>query len=678
MYHSHADGGKREGMPRRTWRAMLIAIGFVAGPAFGQATNQITAIEPDSAAQGTAGLLVTITLDTDFPPPPPSDVLPDNVMIGTIGGNSIAHPSQYVIEAYFDIPLGESLGSKDATILFTTPDGSLTYSMEGGFTVIAGADTPPSIIRQPASQSAPPGGSATFTIVASGTEPLGYQWLKDGVSLDGADEASCTINPVDWSGAGDYQCAVTNDFGEVTSEIATLTVVELPTGAYPIIDTHEDVCYDDAYELTCPGEGEAFHGQDAQYDGNAPSYAVSGDGLCVHDNGTGLTWQRSPDLDGDGDIDADDKLTWAEAQTYPATLNAQNFGGYNDWRMPSIKELYSLIDFRGTDPSACDTEADCPGLVPYINSDYFEFAYGDTDAGERVIDSQYASGTVYVSDVDGGLLFGVNFADGRIKGYWYNFFPYKTFLVMCVRGNIEYGVNNYIDNGDGTITDLATGLMWQQDDSGVGMMWQDALEYAESSMLAGYDDWRLPSVKELQSILDYTRSPDTTASAAIDPLFHVTPMTNEEGAADFPHYWSSTTHAGYPNHGDAASYVAFGRGLGYMNGEWRDVHGAGCQRSDPKTGDPGDYPYGHGPQGDAIRIYNFVRCVRDAGIVEGDMDCSGVIDEADIPAFVLALTDSIMYDDTYPTCDLMRADCNSDKSVDGRDIARFVSLMLGD
>ena len=38
---------------------------------------------------------------------------------------------------------------------------------------------------------------------------------------------------------------------------------------------------------------------------------------------------------------------------------------------------------------------------------------------------------------------------------------------------------------------------------------------------------------------------------------------------------------------------------------------AGAQRSDPKTGDPDDYPYGHGPQGDVIRIYNFVRLVRD-------------------------------------------------------------------
>ena len=42
-----------------------------------------------------------------------------------------------------------------------------------------------------------------------------------------------------------------------------------------------------------------------------------------------------------------------------------------------------------------------------------------------------------------------------------------------------------------------------------------------------------------------------------------------------------------------------------------DVHGAGCQRSDPKSGDPAAFPHGRGPQGDTIRIYNFVRCVRD-------------------------------------------------------------------
>jgi len=55
-----------------------------------------------------------------------------------------------------------------------------------------------------------------------------------------------------------------------------------------------------------------------------------------------------------------------------------------------------------------------------------------------------------------------------------------------------------------------------------------------------------------------------------------------------------------------------------FNWELMDVHGAGSQRSDPKIGDPNDWPHGHGPQGDVIRIFNFVRCVRDAVSEPGD------------------------------------------------------------
>ncbi|MBN2541914.1 DUF1566 domain-containing protein [bacterium] len=408
---------------------------------------------------------------------------------------------------------------------------------------------------------------------------------------------------------------------------AAYSQVEL---GYPIVDTGQELCYNNEAVISCPSPGGSFYGQDAQYAGNEPSYTLSGDGLTVYDNVTGLTWQQTPDTEGDGDIDIYDKLTWTEVQAYPAVLNAESYGGFNDWRVPTIKELYSLIKFNGLDPSA---PGDYSSLIPFMDSTYFQFAYGDTLNGERIIDVQYASCNLYV-DGDmggGGKLFGVNFADGRIKGYGLTMpgMGDKTFLLLCVRGNTEYGENNFADNGDGTITDSATGLMWQKGDSEAGLNWQDALDYAENLNLAGYDDWRLPNAKELQSIVDYTRAPITTASAAIDPIFDCSSITNEAGRTDWPYFWTSTSHVSLLS-GDAAAYVCFGTGPGWMRlmgntyYSYVDVHGAGCQRSEPKSGSPSSYlvapgavdslgnpVYGRGPQGDVIRIYNYVRCVRE-------------------------------------------------------------------
>jgi hypothetical protein len=151
--------------------------------------------------------------------------------------------------------------------------------------------------------------------------------------------------------------------------------------------------------------------------------------------------------------------------------------------------------------------------------------------------------------------------------------------------------------------------MWMQNDSEENMNWQEALEYAESTTFAGYSDWRLPDAKELQSIVDYNRAPGVTNSAAIDPVFNCTQITNEAGQPDYAFYWSSTTHANQGG-GSSAAYISFGRAMGYFNGTWQDVHGAGAQRSDPKIGDASNWPTGHGPQGDAIRIDNYVRLVR--------------------------------------------------------------------
>jgi len=384
-----------------------------------------------------------------------------------------------------------------------------------------------------------------------------------------------------------------------------------PSARYPIVDTAQERCYGDRRQIECPGQTEPFFGQDAQYLGNRPTYRDNGDGTIL-DVVTGLTWQKDPG----------EKKTYAEALE---GASACRTGGYDDWRLPSIKELYSLILFSGEDidPRATDTLR----LKPFIDTRFFRFRYGDPARGERVIDSQFATSTRYVGTTMRGnrTMFGVNFADGRIKGY-----PIDRgrrgqpkYYVLYVRGNPGYGKNDFHDNGDGTITDRATGLTWTKLDSGhlkAGprgdgrLNWREALEWAENLEYAGYSDWRLPNAKELQSIVDYTRSPETTGSAAIDPVFRVTPIRDALGRLDYPYYWTSTTHKRM-DRGDAAVYVAFGRAQGWMRGrlgvfELLDVHGAGAQRSDPKSGDPSVFRYGRGPQGDVVSIYNMVRPVR--------------------------------------------------------------------
>lgn len=379
-------------------------------------------------------------------------------------------------------------------------------------------------------------------------------------------------------------------------------------GGYAIVDTGQTSTFGNDGTISSSTAAKSYPGQDAAYSGNQANYVDNGDGT-VTDLVTGLMWEKGYST-----------MSWSDAQD-----NADNVttGGYDDWRVPTIKELYSLIDFSGNQGSGVSPEsATAPSNAePFIDTSAFDFEYPTTG---RYIDAQYVTSTVYTSDVMNGqqCFFGVNFADGRIKCYPTSSSRHAggSWEVRYVRGNADYGDNDFTDNGDGTVTDTATGLMWSTIDSGDvalnlgvdgAMTWQDALQFVESSTYAGYDDWRLPDAKELQSIVDYTRSPDATGSAAIDPVFDITSVTNAAGELDWPEFWTSTSF----EPGRDAVVVYFGRAMGYFSAggqaaDFIDVHGAGAQRTDPKTGEDS---YGKGPQGDVRYVNNFVRLVRDAG-----------------------------------------------------------------
>ncbi len=405
---------------------------------------------------------------------------------------------------------------------------------------------------------------------------------------------------------------------------------------YPIVATGQVETFDNEKVITAPKKGEAFYGQDAQFIVNEMSYTDNSDGT-ITDNITGLMWQKSFKV-----------MSYKEAQKELKALNKKD--KYKDWRIPSIKELYSIMNFNGTDLVDLRNGGDNP--TPFINTNYFDFKYGAN--GNRPIDTQLLSSTLYTSTTMGGAstVFGLNVADGRIKGYPLKMGNQdKPYTVHFVRENKEYGINKFVDNKDNTITDNATGLMWAKDDSQRPMTWQSALDYVQrlnDEEYLGYSDWRLPNAKELHSIVDYSRSPKKTKSAAISQLFNTTRITVEDGSLNYGEYWTSTTHKSAGDvSGAMAVYISFGESMGFLRQEGRpsgggqqggggrpsgggqqggggrpsggnnnqqynltDVHGAGAQRSDPKTGDPNDYPHGHGPQGDTIRIYNLVRPVR--------------------------------------------------------------------
>lgn len=563
-------------------------------PAFGVNTNTLSSVSPASVPQGSSDLLVTFTLSAT-PPPPPITVVPKSVSIGSIAGTSAARTGTYTITAMFNIPGNEPVGAKDVMITF--PGGNFVGTKTAGFAVTAATTLSAGFSASP-TRGVPP---CTVNFTDNSTGTITSRWWNFGDN-----STSTETNPVHaYNSIGNYTVSltVTGPLGTNTMTRANLITVVAPpaNGAYRVVDTGQTICYNDTSAISAPAAGQPYFGQDAQISGNPPSYQNNGDGT-VSDLTTGLMWVQA----------RGSKVTWDAAAAAAATCSV---GNHNDWRMPTIKELYSLIKFNGVNGNSMTSTA---GYVPFIDTNYFGFAYGSGVGDERVIDCQDWSSNNYVSTTMNGdaTVFGVNFGDGRIKGYP-KFAPAtgspNMMYIRYVRDNPDYGINNFINNGDGTISDKATRLMWSRDDSGTGMNWADALAWVQGRNAAnhlGHNDWRMPNAKELQSIVDYTRSPATTASPALSVVFNCTSITNEAGVTDYPFFWAGSTLLDSTTL-STGIYVCFGRAMGYMNSTWLDVHGAGAQRSDFKSGNPADYPTGRGPQGDAVRINNFVRLVRD-------------------------------------------------------------------
>lgn len=253
-------------------------------------------------------------------------------------------------------------------------------------------------------------------------------------------------------------------------------------------------------------------GEDSDYTINPPSYTKldsSGNPLAdsasswamVRDNVTGLIWEVKKE--GEGIHYKDNKYKWQEAQdVFIAALNSSpGFGGYTDWRLPTIKELAYLVNYGIPYPGPCIYTTYFPNTMPL---DYWS-------------STTCANSTAEAWDIN--FNYGNDNTSDKLK--------YELY-VRAVRG--VQSPNNFVDNGNGTVTDKTTGLMWQQATATGTYKWDQALDYCETLSLGGRTDWRLPNIKELRSLVDYS-----TYDPAVNTIF--SPDTNSSN------YWSSTTGA---------------------------------------------------------------------------------------------------------------------------------------
>jgi len=303
-------------------------------------------------------------------------------------------------------------------------------------------------------------------------------------------------------------------------------------GTIQLPQTGQKTCYDiNGVVISCPGTGQDGDIQ-AGVPWPSPRFIDHGNDT-VTDNLTGLMWTKNANLPGT-------YKTWQQALDYVAGMNAGTYPnfGYTDWRLPNINEHESLIDAELWGPALSAGH-------PFTN----------------VQGGGYWSSTSYAGDSNNAWLVRMSYGivDYNGKSISYNYvWPVRSGQNGIVQlpqtgqttsyaggddGDWERGVAwpvpRFTDQGNGTVTDNLTGLMWTKNANlpGTYKTWQQALDYVKGMNAGtysnfGYTDWRLPNRKELQSLIDRSRYNPALPSGH--------PFTSVQGDS----YWSSTSYVG--------------------------------------------------------------------------------------------------------------------------------------
>ena len=322
-------------------------------------------------------------------------------------------------------------------------------------------------------------------------------------------------------------------------------------GAYPaeVPRTGQTTCYDAAGTVI----GCTETGQDgARLAGVAwpvPHFVDNGDG-AVLDSLTGLVWAKNANLLGtvDADNDTDDtpndgRVTWQHALHYIKKLNRLNYLGRNDWRLPNVNELESLVNAGVYNPALPTHPFTQVQSYVYWSSTTYAF-FNTYSAWVMYMDDGYVyygdkEYYCYVWPVRAGKCGLDNSVICLPKTGHTTCYDTAGTVIGCAGtgqdGDIQAGVDwpsqQFVDNGDGTVTDKLTGLEWTKDanTAGTGKTWQQALDFVKTLNTGGHRDWRLPNRRELRS-LNFSQT-------------H--PFTNLQLVF---YYWSSTSCANKTNY----------------------------------------------------------------------------------------------------------------------------------
>jgi hypothetical protein len=245
-------------------------------------------------------------------------------------------------------------------------------------------------------------------------------------------------------------------------------------------------------------------GEDNDFNIYPPLFIQNNNGTVI-DSITGLVWQK---LDGG-------EMTIENATIYCDTLT---LGNYNNWRLPNAHEAFSILNHQLVNPAL---------NVQVFTTTAAEYWWtSDRQAND--------SSKVWATNAGGGI-------GNHPKSETISAGGPKKFHVRAVRDAIAPLAipNQYTDNGNNTITDHLTDLIWQKAPFSDSLSWEQSLTYADTLTTAGFNDWRLPNIKELQSLNDETRINPSINST----YFNVTNVNK---------YWSSTT---LPNQTAKAWYL---------------------------------------------------------------------------------------------------------------------------